>query len=501
MTEQDERGRFDDAIAEMKRANDLAQFATNGHKITEGEYRAALSTTIKAFNSLATKANRDNSLLTDEELAQKFAREEKAREIGRNRARSQLLPQEPSSWVAADLEPYLSGSFQAPTTSVGMARMDGLSLLYPGKEHSIIGEMESGKTWVCVASAAQVLMRHPTRDEWTIETTEDDVQRMRDEGVPEKWLPRVGRHRSTLQFYSSRDLRDGAASRERECRVVYIHFEESEPASTVERLLLLGVTADAIRDRFRFVGATSPLRDGDLDAFLEFEPALVILDGVNEGMALHGWGIREEDGAAAFRRALVKPWTRPRREESEVPWVEQFEDRPGAAVLSCDHVVKDPNGRGRYALGSIHKGNAIDGALFLVENVEPFGRGRVGRSRLYAVKDRPGHLRQHGRSDAKMPGKTLLGDVVLDDQRLLEDRPMFAWTEPAPETTPGSPPRHEAMLAALRADTAATAGSSIRSLLALLREHEFSGDDKALTVVAKAFLAECAQGDRAVTDK
>ena len=34
----------------------------------------------------------------------------------------------------------------------------------------------------------------------------------------------------------------------------------------------------------------------------------------------------------------------------------------GAAAVSLDHVVKDREGRGRYALGAVHKLNGLSGA-------------------------------------------------------------------------------------------------------------------------------------------
>ena len=129
-------------------------------------------------------------------------------------------------------------------------------------------------------------------------------------------------------------------------------------------------------------------------------PSLVVLDGVNEAMSMHAMGIRDEDGAAAFRRRIVKPCT-----------------AVGAATLACDHVVKDRERRGRDALGSVHKGNGLTGALILLENAEPFGRGKRGVSYVFITKDRPGYLRRRGRADRKTPGKTYMGSLIVDDTR------------------------------------------------------------------------------------
>lgn len=263
-----------------------------------------------------------------------------------DRARGQSGPGASSageSWRPVNLGAILRGEHKRPEPAVGVMRSDGLQFLYPGKEHSVIGEMESGKSWFCLACCAAELVE--------------------------------GNH------------------------VVYIHFEEADPTDTVERLVLLGVSPSMIETLFRFVGPDEPVRPDYLAALLDPVPTLVILDGVNEAMALHGHAIREEDGAAAFRRHLVKPCT-----------------AAGAAVLAADHVVKDRDARGRNALGTVHKGNAVNGSSIMLENAEPFGRGQRGRSHVFAVKDRPGHLRRAGRP-TRTTGKTFMGELVVDDTR------------------------------------------------------------------------------------
>jgi hypothetical protein len=232
---------------------------------------------------------------------------------------------EADTWAPVDLGPYLDGTVLPSRPSVGIVRSDGHQLIYPGLEHAVIGEMESGKSWFALACVAA-------------------------------------------------ELRAGH-------RVIYAHFEESSPADTIERLILLGVEPEVIRTLFAFVGPERRITSGDVDRLLALgTPSLVVLDGQNEAMALHGQGINDPDGVAEFRRRLVKPFT-----------------RVGAAVVELDHVVKDPEKKGQgYALGSAHKGNGINGALFLVENLEPFGRGRNGASVVSVTKDRPAQLRQLG---------------------------------------------------------------------------------------------------------
>lgn len=248
---------------------------------------------------------------------------------------------EPTTWEPVDLGPWLSGEHVSPKPAVGISRTDGQKLLYSGREHTVFGETEVGKSWFAGESAAVEI--------------------------------RMGRD------------------------VVYVHYEEGDPASTIERLRVLGVTPAQIARHLRFVAPARPVRGDWLKPLLDPPPVLVIHDGVNEAMSLHGDDTNQTDGAATFRRTIIKPFL-----------------AVGATSLSCDHVVKNSDVRGRYAIGSAHKINAIDGAAFLMENIEPFGRGLRGASAVYVTKDRPGQLRAHGRPVPGVAGKTLIGVLTVD---------------------------------------------------------------------------------------
>jgi hypothetical protein len=248
---------------------------------------------------------------------------------------------EPTTWDPIDLTPWLNGTAVAPQPTVGISRTDGLKLLYPGCEHVVFGETEAGKSWLALqCCAAEISLGHD---------------------------------------------------------VVYIHYEEGDPGSTIERLLLLGVTPAQIATHLRFVAPARPVRGAWLEPLLNPPPALVVHDGVNEAMSLHGDDTNAADGAATFRRTIIKPFT-----------------GVGATSLSADHVTKNGGeSRGRYQIGSGHKLNALDGAAILMENIEPFGRGLRGASSVYITKDRPGQLRANGKP-SKVSGKTLMGVLTVD---------------------------------------------------------------------------------------
>jgi hypothetical protein len=247
---------------------------------------------------------------------------------------------EPTTWEPVDLEPCLTGQKTQPEPTLGMYRSDGVQLIYPGREHVVLGDTESGKTWCALGCVRAELNRG--------------------------------------------------------CTVVYIHYEEPDETSTIERLLLLGVDPDVIRQRFRFVGPMRPVRKEWLQPLIDFKPSLVVHDGVNEAMSLHS-NKQDVEGASTFRRKLVTPFT-----------------RTGVATLACDHVPMVKDGKRLDAYGTVHKGNVLDGTRIQLENFKPFGRGKRGVSNVFVTKDRPGFLRAHGKA-TDTPGKTFLGVLAVDD--------------------------------------------------------------------------------------
>lgn len=297
----------------------------------------------------------------------------------------------PTSWTPLDLGPYLRGEVPEVRPSIGCRRLDGQPLLYPALEHLAIGESESGKSWWALMHVASVL------------------------------------------------LAGGS--------VVYCHFEESSPADTITRLRLLGVPHHRLFAGLRFVTPETAITAGVLGELVAVPPALVVLDGVNEAMALHGLDVMKPEGAAGYRQRLVKPFT-----------------AVGAAVLSLDHVVKDSerNGGG-YALGSAHKINGVNGAVFLLENVEPFGKGRSGSSSVFVTKDRPGWLRAHS-TPTRIPRKFYCATMVVESG----DEFRFGLYPPAADDqdadTGTQDPDGAAVLAAVQAITSRGRTATVRGV-------------------------------------
>lgn len=209
--------------------------------------------------------------------------------------------------------------------------------------------------------------------------------------------------------------------------VLYVDFED-DAGSLVRRLLSLQVQVDVIRERFHYVRPTEALGAGihsdDLRSILsEHRPTLCVLDGVTEAMTLHGMDPLNNSDVAKFGRLLPRAIA-----------------EAGPAVVALDHVVKSTEGRGRYALGGVHKLNALDGAAFVLENRKPFGVGLTGITSVRIAKDRPGQLRKHG-----LPGKE--GMVWFADLRLTSHSEGFLEVElVAPQAHADEPFRPTAIM-------------------------------------------------------
>lgn len=190
--------------------------------------------------------------------------------------------------------------------------------------------------------------------------------------------------------------------------VTIIDFEDDE-VTAASRFLELGVPTETLLNTklFRYVRPNEPITADKQARLLDNNPALVGFDGVTEAYGLHNWAIKENDDAARFRQMYVKPCL-----------------RLGAATLACDHVVKDPSSRGRYAIGGVHKLNGLTGAAFTLENRQPFGRERIGKTAVFISKDRPGYLRRHSvRQDDQDFFGLFVGDATSGRMQLQLEAP------------------------------------------------------------------------------
>ncbi|WP_308215001.1 AAA family ATPase [Mycolicibacterium arabiense] len=200
--------------------------------------------------------------------------------------------------------------------------------------------------------------------------------------------------------------------------VLYLDFED-EAGAVAERLIRLGVPVDVVENPALFVYVhpeTPPTTERErqaFDALLNGTYSLAVVDGVTDSMALFGLSGMDADDVARWHRELPKA----------------VAHRTGAAVACVDHVAKDSQTRGRFALGSQHKIAGLSGAAYVVEMEQPFAVGQAGRASVRVGKDRPGRVRGLGTRWRKSDRTQHVADLLLDSTDT--DRTVWALDPPS----------------------------------------------------------------------
>lgn len=190
--------------------------------------------------------------------------------------------------------------------------------------------------------------------------------------------------------------------------VLYIDYEDTA-VNIVARLRDLGVADEVILERFRYVRPDEPIDDWS-GISVPLAGNLVIIDGVTEALAVEGLDMANNQDVAAFYTRLPRPFA-----------------AVGSAVLLIDHVVKDREARGRYAIGAQHKLAGVDVA-YRLDVVRPFARGKQGVVKVTVTKDRPGYVRQHS-VDCERVG-LFKGSSTPDGRMTTTLEPAEAGTDP-----------------------------------------------------------------------
>jgi hypothetical protein len=148
---------------------------------------------------------------------------------------------------------------------------------------------------------------------------------------------------------------------------------ESGPTSTRRLLSDLGAT-NAELSAVYYVEPEGPPDDNDI---LELEAAQVsfaVIDAAAGAYAVSGLDDNKRADAELFGRMWIDPlWMR------------------GITTVALDHVTKNSDSRGRYAIGSERKLGRCD-VHFALEPIVQLGRGRNGLIRIVTHKDRMGWL-------------------------------------------------------------------------------------------------------------
>lgn len=157
-------------------------------------------------------------------------------------------------------------------------------------------------------------------------------------------------------------------------KVLYLDTEDSE-IGAVTRLQALGVTEDML-DRFGYVRPEEPCPPQAWGRLLDTGWDLLVVDSVMEAMGLEGLDPLDNAETAMWLRKVVRPAS----------------DR-GITVIMIDHVAKNRETRGTWAIGAQQKRAMIRGSSFMVELLKPFAKGGEGEAALWLAKDTPGEIR------------------------------------------------------------------------------------------------------------
>jgi len=262
-----------------------------------------------------------------------------------------------SSWYPKPLD--LTGAIEEPAPEF-LARNDGHRLFYKGKINALLGESESGKTWVALHAVAQALQVA--------------------------------------------------------LKVIYIDFEDSGKG-ILSRLRALGLEDEKLMN-LTYANPDQNLtldeRIDLVDALMEIQPELIVVDGVNAAMTLMNLDLTSNRDATFFSQQLLKPLA-----------------LSGAGVITIDHVTKSKEGRGNYAIGAQAKRADINGAAIMVEVVQPFGRGMTGELILKVTKDRPGRVREVSK-EAKYAGRVLLQSTAEGSVEMVVEAPQMSQSKTRP---------------------------------------------------------------------
>ncbi len=147
---------------------------------------------------------------------------------------------------------------------------------------------------------------------------------------------------------------------------------EMGPGGAWRLLTDIGATPEEI-DRIYFVSPDTPPTD-ELQAVIRHQPRLVIIDAAAGAYDVTGL----DDNARKDAEAFARQWIRPLWQVS-------------IATVLIDHVVKNTDTRGKFAIGSERKVGQADVHLGL-EAVKSLSRGGSGLLKVHVHKDRPGFL-------------------------------------------------------------------------------------------------------------
>lgn len=218
------------------------------------------------------------------------------------------IPRERSSWYPKPLD--LEGAIEEPEPEF-LSRNDGHRLFYRGKINALLGESESGKTWVALLAVKQAL--------------------------------------------------------EIAQKVIYLDFEDSGKG-ILARLRSLGVE-DRRFENFTYANPDQNLtleeRLDLVDALAEIQPELIIVDGVNAAMTLLNLELTSNRDATFFSQQLLKPLAASGACVITIDHVPKSKDNRGNYAIGAQAKRADINGAAIAVEVTLPFGKGMNGELNL----------------------------------------------------------------------------------------------------------------------------------------
>jgi hypothetical protein len=166
--------------------------------------------------------------------------------------------------------------------------------------------------------------------------------------------------------------------------VVLIDFEMGQWDAR-DRMRDLGATDDELA-RFHYIEPTTEATPLTIDAVLTLKPTLVIIDAAAGAYAVQGLDDNKRKDCEDWAAAWVRPF-----------W------KADVATIVIDHVVKNVDNRGKYAIGSERKLGGVDVHLgFEAVPGQELKRGGHGLYKVITHRDRPGYLTRPRAGDLEL---------------------------------------------------------------------------------------------------
>jgi hypothetical protein len=165
--------------------------------------------------------------------------------------------------------------------------------------------------------------------------------------------------------------------------VLWITFD-SDAEEDIPRAIRFGCTPETLMAHLTYVQPDEPPQrvPESYKALFKNRYALVVIDGVTDAVGLLTAGAKGDPNEvySAFSRIFPR----------------KLATMTGAAVVLVDHVAKDTDTRGRFAIGAQAKMAELTGAAYLAEpDKEAPTAGGVGTVILRVGKDRPAGVRRY----------------------------------------------------------------------------------------------------------